>query len=161
MKIRANAVVAIDYTLKGDDGNVIDSSEGHGPLHYLHGHDNIVPGLEEALDGLSVGDTVQVTVPPDKGYGGRNEELVFEVPRQHLPADIVPERGMQLTMSSDDGDAMPVTVTKVMLKSIEVDANHELAGQTLHFSVNVRHIRQATADELAHGHAHGPGHHHH
>jgi FKBP-type peptidyl-prolyl cis-trans isomerase SlyD len=161
MKIRANSVVAIDYTLKGDDGDVIDSSEGQGPLHYLHGHGNIVEGLEEALDGLGVGDALQVTVSPEKGYGERNEELVFDVPKQHLPADLTPERGMQLTMTSDDGDAMPVTITKVMVSSVEVDANHELAGKTLHFSVNVRHIRQATADELAHGHAHSPGHHHH
>ncbi|HEX2736283.1 MAG TPA: peptidylprolyl isomerase [Polyangiaceae bacterium] len=161
MKIQSNSVVAIDYTLKGDDGTVIDTSEGDEPLTYLHGHNNIVEGLEEALTGLGVGDSLDVIVPPEKGYGTHDEDLVFEVPREHLPDDVEPEAGMQLTMTSDDGEEVPVTITKVLAKSVEVDANHELAGSRLHFSVVVRSIRAATGEELAHGHVHAPGHHHH
>jgi FKBP-type peptidyl-prolyl cis-trans isomerase SlyD len=161
MKIQDNSVVAIDYTLKGDDGSVIDSSEGDSPLLYLHGHSNIVEGLEEALVGLGVGDSLDVIVSPEKGYGTRDDELIFEVPRAHLPDDVEPEKGMQLTMTSDDGETVPVTITKVMPTTVEVDANHELAGERLHFSVVVREIRNATSEELAHGHVHEPGHHHH
>jgi FKBP-type peptidyl-prolyl cis-trans isomerase SlyD len=161
MDVQANRVVAIDYTLKGDDGQVIDSSDGREPLYYLHGHQNIVEGLEKALEGKNVGDFVEVSVPPEQGYGTRDESRVFEVPKTSLPEDLTPTKGMVLHMSSPDGGRLPVTVTKVKLKSIEVDANHELADKTLHFSVTIKEVRKATKDEMTHGHAHGPGGHHH
>lgn len=162
MKIHADTVVAIDYTLKDDSGTVIDTSVGHDPLYYLHGHSNIVEGLEEALDGKSAGDSVEVAVPPEKGYGTRDEELVFEVPKAQLPKDLSPQIGMRLSMSGEHGQVMPVTITKVKVNSVELDGNHELADKTLHFSVSVKAVRKATKDELSHGHAHGAdGHHHH
>jgi FKBP-type peptidyl-prolyl cis-trans isomerase SlyD len=161
MKIAADTVVSIDYTLKNDAGEVLDSSDGHDALFYLHGHSNIVEGLESALDGRAVGDTLDVTVPPELGYGTRKEDLVFDVPRGQLPGDLSPKKGMQLSMTSDDGHTIPVTIRAVKPQSVQVDANHELAGVTLHFSVTVRSIRKATKEELRHGHAHGPGGHHH
>lgn len=162
MQISANTVVGIEYTLKDDEGNVIDSSEGGDLLHYLHGHGNIVEGLEGALEGRAIGENLKVSVPPEKGYGVFEEGLVFEVPRERLPRDFDPVKGMQLGMTSDEGHTIPVTIKNVKLKSVTVDANHELAGKTLHFEVTVREVRKASAEELEHGHAHGPhGHHHH
>lgn len=161
MDVQANRVVAIDYTLKGDGGEIIDSSSGGEPLYYLHGHSNIVEGLEEALEGKNVGDVVEVSVPPEKGYGTRDANRVFDVPKSSLPDGLVPTKGMVLQMNSPGGGRLPVTVTKVKLQSIEVDANHELADKTLHFSVTIKEVRKATKDELNHGHAHAPGHHHH
>ncbi len=161
MKIQADTVVSIDYTLKNDAGEVVDSSDGQDPLHYLHGHQNIVEGLEEALEGKAVGDSVEVKVPPEKGYGTRNDQLVFEVPKTQLPKDLTPQIGMRLSMTGDHGQVLPVTITKVKLSSVMLDANHELADQNLNFSVTIKEIRKATKDELEHGHAHGPGGHHH
>lgn len=161
MDVKANCVVAIDYTLKGEDGQIIDSSAGGEPLYYLHGQGNIVEGLEEALEGKKVGDQVEVSVPPEKGYGKRDESRVFDIPFSNLPADLKPVKGMVLQMNAPNSGRLPVTVTKVKLKSIEVDANHELADKTLHFSVTIKEVRKATKDELSHGHAHGPGGHHH
>lgn len=161
MQIAKDVVVALDYTLKNDDGEIVDTSEGKEPLYYLHGHHNIVEGLEEALTGKVVGDEVVVTVPPEKGYGVRKDDLVFDVPLTQLPAGLNPRKGMRLTMSGPNGGGTPCTVTRVKVSSITVDANHELADQNLHFSVAVRILRKATKDELKHGHAHAPGHHHH
>src|SRR6187399_399407 len=162
MQIEADMVVSIEYTLTNDDGEILDDNEGAGPLHYLHGHGNIVEGLEAALAGHSVGDTLNVTVSPEQGYGVRDDELVFDVPKTDLPEDIDPEVGMRLGMVSEDGDTVPVWVRSVAADSVELDANHELAGETLHFAVKVLEIRRSTAEELPHGHVHDPsGHHHH
>jgi len=162
MQIEADMVVSIEYTLTDDAGEILDDNEGEGPLHYLHGHGNIVEGLEAALAGRSVGDTLNVTVSPEQGYGVRDDALVFDVPRQDLPEDIDPEVGMRLGMMSEDGDTVPVWVRSVDAEMVQLDANHELAGETLHFAVKILEIRRSTAEELAHGHVHGPsGHHHH
>ncbi|MEN9579442.1 MAG: hypothetical protein RJA70_2451 [Pseudomonadota bacterium] len=162
MKIQADTVVAIDYTLRDDAGKVIDTSEGHDPLYYLHGHQNIVEGLESALAGKSVGDSVDVVVPPEKGYGTRDEKLVFDIPKEQLPKDLSPQIGMRLSMNGEHGQVIPVTITKVKLNTVQLDGNHELADKALHFSVSIKAVRKATKDELSHGHAHGAdGHHHH
>src|SRR5690606_17713133 len=160
MEVQANRVVAIEYTLKGDDGQVIDTSTGREPLYYLHGHGNIVEGLEEALTGKTIGSQLEVSIPPDKGYGTRDEARVFDVPKSSLPNDMKPTKGMVPQMNSGAGGSVPVTIRKVKLHSVEVDANHELADQTLHFSVTIKDVRKATKAELEHGHAHGPGHSH-
>jgi len=157
MSIQTNSVVAIDYTLKNDAGQVIDSSQGKQPLHYLHGHGNIVPGLEEALTGKAAGDALAVSVPPEKGYGTRDEKRVFDVPRDKMPPDLKLEVGIQLAMQTKDGQTVPLTVASVQSDKITVDANHALAGKALHFDVQVREVRDATAEELTHGHVHGAG----
>lgn len=161
MNIQNDSVVTIDYTLKNDAGEVLDSSQGAGPLHYLHGHENIVPGLERALSGKSVGDVLDVVVSPEEGYGTRDPERVVNIEREKLPPDLEPEVGMMLAMQTPDGHSIPVQVTAVSGRDVTMDANHELAGQTLHFHVEVRSVREATGEELSHGHVHGPGGHHH
>jgi FKBP-type peptidyl-prolyl cis-trans isomerase SlyD len=162
MKVAADLVVSIDYTLKDDAGEILDGSDGDGPLHYLHGHENIVPGLEAALNGRSVGDTLNVIVPPEEGYGVQDDTLIFEVPRKELPDDVDPEIDMNLGLMSDDGHVLHARICEVNEETVKLDANHELAGETLHFSVKILEIRAATQEELEHGHVHDPsGHHHH
>ena len=155
MKIETNKVVTIDYTLKNAAGQIIDSSEGDEPLAYLHGNGNLVPGLEKALEGLSAGDAIQVVVPPAEGYGERDEAKVGEAPLSAFEdvGEIKP--GMQFEAEGPEGSEM-VTVISVADDVITLDGNHPLAGETLHFDVTVREIREATEEELEHGHAHGP-----
>lgn len=160
MEVQANRVVAIEYTLKDDDGQVIDTSSGREPLYYLHGHGNIVPGLEEVLTGKTIGSQIEISIPPDKGYGTRDESRVFDVPKSSLPDDMKPVKGMVLQMNSGTGGSVPVTIRKVKLHAVEVDANHQLADKTLHFDVTIKDVRKASKAELEHGHAHGPGHSH-
>lgn len=157
MTIAKDSVVALHYTLKNDAGDVIDTSEGRDPLHYLHGHGNIVPGLEEALTGKSENDKLDVTVPPEKGYGERDPQRILKIKREQLPPDMEPAPGMMLAMRSPEGYQIPVKITEVAGEEITLDANHELAGATLYFSVTVGSVRPATEEELAHGHVHGPG----
>lgn len=160
MRIEKNTVVAIDYTLKDDDGQVLDSSEGQNPLTYLHGTGGIIPGLERELDGKEVGDELQVSVPPADAYGERNDALRQEVPRSQFESipDLAP--GMQFQVNSNAGP-MVITVIEVGEEEVTVDGNHPLAGVNLNFAVTVRDIREATQEELEHGHAHGPGGHQH
>lgn len=159
MQVAKNKVVSIDYTLKDDAGEVIDSSEGYEPLFYLHGHDNIVPGLESALEGKQAGDKVQVSVSPAEGYGERDDSLQQVVPREAFQGVEDLEVGMQFRAESDEGQQI-VTIMAVDGDNVTVDGNHPLAGETLNFDVTVVEVRDATADELEHGHVHGPGGHH-
>ncbi|WP_425399508.1 FKBP-type peptidyl-prolyl cis-trans isomerase [Aeoliella sp.] len=160
MQIESNSAVAIDYTLTDDQGTVIDSSQGGEPLWYLHGFDNIIPGLERELSGKSVGDRLQVSVAPADGYGERKEELQQEVSRDKFgDADDLQE-GMQFQAQTDAGP-MVFTIVGVSDEVVTVDGNHPLAGVPLNFDVTVKDIREATADEISHGHIHGPGGHHH
>ncbi len=161
MNIAHDSVVSIEYTLTDDHGAVIDSSVGGEPLEYLHGHHNIIPGLEDALLGKAVGEHFTVRIPPEEGYGLREDSMMQIVPRHLFQGvdEIVP--GMKFHAEAAHGTTV-VTVTAVQGDDIHLDANHELAGQHLNFEVTVKAIRAATADEIAHGHAHGPdGHHHH
>lgn len=161
MTVANDSVVTISYTLTDDDGTVIDSSGDNGDLSYLHGHHNIVPGLESALAGKEVGETIKTSVAPSEGYGERREDLVFEVPRDRLPADEELQNGMQFRAQSADGQEMVVTLVNVGDEQVTLDGNHPLSGQTLNFDVTIQGIRAATAEELEHGHVHGPGGHHH
>ena len=161
MEIAKDRVVAMTYTLKDDAGKVLDSNVGQAPMVYLHGHGNIVPGLERALAGKTVGDKVEVVVAPEDGYGTYDESRQFEVPKSELGPNVTPQKGMVLTMRGAGGMAVPVTVLKVKLRTVVMDGNHQLAGKNLHFSVEVNSVRKAKKDELAHGHAHGPGGHGH
>lgn len=154
-------VVSIDYVLTGTDGKELDRSAEGSPLVYLHGSHGIVPGLEEALTGKAVGERVQVTVPPDKGYGPKRNVKPQEVLRSRFPADANVVKGAQFVTQGPKGQPMPIWVTKVQGRSIYVTPEHPLAGVTLVFDVTIREVRDATAEEMAHGHAHGPGGHHH
>lgn len=159
--VKNDCVVAMHYVLRDGAGTVIDESPEGEPLPYLHGHENIVPGLEKALTGAAVGETKKVVVSPEEGYGVREEGLVLDVPRGQLPADLKPEVGMSLAMETDQGHTVPVVIFEVSEESVKLDANHELAGVTLHFEVRIDSVREASAEELQHGHVHGPGGHHH
>jgi FKBP-type peptidyl-prolyl cis-trans isomerase SlyD len=158
--IEKNRVVTLNYILRDEEGRVLDSSSSRGPLAYLHGKGNIIPGLEQALSGKAAGDKLDVTVPPERGYGPRDERLVQIVPRTKFGevANLAP--GMQVRASGRQGSRI-VTVIRVDRDFVTVDGNHPLAGRTLHFSVEVAGVRKATHEEVSHGHVHGPGGHHH
>ena len=160
MQISADKVVSIDYTLTNSDGAVIDTSEGRGPLAYLQGHSNIIPGLESALEGKAVGDALQVSVEPGEGYGERDDSLTQAVPRQMFENADEIQIGMQFQTQTEQGPHI-VTVISVDDENVTVDANHPLAGQTLNFDVKVVEVRDASEEELAHGHVHGPDDHDH
>jgi len=160
MKIAHEKVVSIHYTLTNGEGTVLDSSSGGQPLAYLHGFGNIIPGLENALEGKAAGDKLQVTVDPEQGYGARDERLVQAVPRSAFKGVDELAPGMQFQAQGPQGTRL-VVVTQVADDVVTVDANHPLAGQTLHFDVEVSEVRDATSEELEHGHVHGPGGHHH
>lgn len=160
MHIEKNRVVTLHYTLRDEQGTVIDSSSGRAPLSYLHGKNNLIPGLEEALSGKSAGDEFDVTVPPERGYGRRDDRLVQIVPRSRFAENLELTPGMQVRASGPQGARM-VTVVRVERDFVTVDANHPLAGRTLYFSVAVTEVRKATHEEVSHGHVHGPDAHHH
>lgn len=157
MKVAKGSVVGIDYRLHLGNGEVVDASRPGEPLSYLHGGGHIVPGLERAIEGMSVGESKQVVVAPEDGYGHHDPRGLQEVPRDAFPPGLVPEVGMQLTAQGPRGEPVPFVVKELKAGTVLVDLNHPFAGHTLHFDVTVRGVRSATPDELAHGHAHGPG----
>jgi len=160
MSISANSVVALHYTLTDDDGVQLDSSIGKEPLTYLHGGGNIIPGLEQALEGRSTGDSFVVSIAPESAYGEHLEQLVQKVPRNAFAGVDQLELGMRFQARTPQGP-VSVAITAIEGEEVTVDGNHPLAGKTLHFDVSVEDVREATEQELAHGHAHGPeGHDH-
>jgi FKBP-type peptidyl-prolyl cis-trans isomerase SlyD len=161
MTIKNNSAVSFHYTLTDDDGQQLDSSAGKEPLAYLHGSGNIIPGLENALEGKNVGDSMVVAVPAAEGYGEVQAELIQEVPRGSFQGVDDIELGMQFEAQTDNGDSVPVTVTGVTDETVTVDGNHPLAGKNLNFDVSIESARDATQEELDHGHVHGPGGHDH
>ena len=160
MQIEKNKVVSIDYTLKDDDGKILDTSEGREPLNFIHGNGHLIPGLEEALEGKTKNDKLNVAIPPEKGYGLRSEEMIQSVDKSNFDKDAQIEVGMQFQAQMDQGVQM-FTVTKIEEKKVTLDGNHPLADKTLHFDVDVKDVREATKEELEHGHVHGPGGHKH
>ncbi len=160
MLIEQDKVVLIHYTLTDEAGKVLDSSSGGDPLAYLHGQGNIISGLESALNGKQAGDKLKARIEPADGYGVRDDALVQQVPRRHFGgADLQP--GTQFHAQTSKGHARVVTVTRVVGDMVTVDGNHPLAGEVLNFDVEVVEVREATQEELEHGHVHGPGGHHH
>ena len=155
MKAQKDSVVAIHYTLKDDEGEVIDSSTGQEPLEYLHGHNNIVAGLEEVLEGAEVGAAVEVKVPPEKGYGNFDPEWVQKVPKSSFQGVDDLQIGMVFVADTEAGPRQ-LFITALEGDEVEVNGNHPLAGQTLHFAVTVEAIRAAAEEELAQGHANAP-----
>jgi FKBP-type peptidyl-prolyl cis-trans isomerase SlyD len=156
MPIADNDVVTFHYTLKGDSDEVIDSSAGGEPLAYLHGHGNIVPGLERELAGKGVGDRLQVRVPAAQGYGEYDSALVQKVPRRALKGIANLRVGLRLQAGNQ-----AVMVTHIAGDMVTLDGNHPLAGKNLNFDVEITAVRPATEEELTHGHVHGDGGHHH
>jgi FKBP-type peptidyl-prolyl cis-trans isomerase SlyD len=158
MQITDKRAVTIHYTLKDDEGTVLDSSKGRDPLGYLQGAGNIVPGLEKALEGKAAGQSIQVTLTPEEGYGLRDESDIRNVPLRKL-SDGKAAVGMRCQIRTPDGVQI-ATVTAVRGDYATVDLNHPLAGMRLHFDVEVVAVREATPEELTHGHIHGAGGHH-
>ena len=154
MQIAEQSVVSIHYTLTNDAGETLDTSDGREPLVYLHGAQNIIPGLENELTGKSVGDSFDVTIQPENAYGTVNPELVQTVPHSAFEGVEKVEPGMQFQARGDDGETQVITVTEVADSGVTVDGNHPLAGQVLNFSVRVEEVREATEDETTHGHLH-------
>ncbi|MCA8971541.1 MAG: peptidylprolyl isomerase [Planctomycetes bacterium] len=149
-------VVTVHYTLTVD-GNLVESSRDGKPFEYLHGASNIVPGLESALTGKTVGETLDVTVQPDLGYGEREDDATQVVSRSAFPDEFTPQVGIQFFAETEDGEAIPAFITGVDGDDITVDFNHPLAGQVLDFSVEILDMRPASETELEHGHPHGAG----
>lgn len=160
MVVAADKVVLIHYTLKNDEGQVIDSSAGGEPLAYIHGHGNLIAGLERELEGKGAGDKLSVKIAPADGYGERDADLVQRVPRRSFGGHAV-KPGMQFQAQTSNGEARIATIVSIQGDMVTVDMNHPLAGENLNFDVEITEIRDATAEELAHGHVHGPGGHHH
>jgi FKBP-type peptidyl-prolyl cis-trans isomerase SlyD len=160
MQIAPNKVVAINYTLTDPQGKVLDTSDGREPLVYLHGRGGLIPGLESELEGKSAGEKLAVVVPPEKGYGLKDEAMIQSVPRSAFAgvADITP--GTQFEARSPEGMRV-VTVVEADDKNVRVDANHPLAGVTLRFDVEIVDVRDASPEEMSHGHVHGAGGHQH
>lgn len=156
MKIEEGKVVSMDYTLKNDEGAVIDQSKSDEPFAYLHGHRNIVPGLESALEGKSAGESVAVRLEPKDGYGEVDSSLVQKVPMEAFQGIEKVEVGMHFQAGTPQGP-MTVQVAKVEGDEVTVDANHPLAGKALNFEVAVKDVRQGTEEEIEHGHIHRGG----
>ena len=155
MRVAKETVVAIEYTLKDDQGNIIDASGERGPMEYLHGAQNIIPGLEQGVEGLVAGDTKNVLVPPQLGYGEYSEKLIQLVPLTAFGAN-TPQVGMRFHAETNLGMRV-LTIKKIEGEEVTLDGNHELAGKTLHFDIKVVSVRAAEPTELAHGHPHQSG----
>ncbi|HAR43550.1 MAG TPA: peptidylprolyl isomerase [Bdellovibrionales bacterium] len=160
--IENGKVVSLSYALKNSQGEILDQSDSRDPLVYLHGGHQIVTGLETALEGLKIGEKKNVVVAPADGYGEKNDSLCLTVKKAQFPANVQLEPGMQFQAHAPDGSGVVFTIEKVEGDNVHINGNHPLAGQTLHFDIEVLDIRDASEEERSHGHAHGPdGHHHH
>jgi FKBP-type peptidyl-prolyl cis-trans isomerase SlyD len=157
--VQNGVVVSMEYTLK-IDGEVIDSSEGHDPLEFLTGYGNIIPGLENEMIGMKVGDSKDVVVAPADGYGEYDENAFMDVPKGQFPKDMPVEEGLELTVRDDSGQGRYARIESVEGETVRLNFNHPLAGDELHFNVKVVSLREPTAEELEHGHVHAGGHHH-
>lgn len=156
-QVTDDMVVSLDYTLRLDDDQVIDSSEGRNPLEFIQGQGHIIPGLERELYGMEVGDEKTVTVAPGEGYGERDDSQIQIVGRDAFQpgAELTPGLGVQM-QDPQSGQVFQGTISQVNDENVVIDFNHPLAGETLHFDVSIAGLRAATAEELNHGHVHGP-----
>ncbi len=162
MRIAQNRVVQMHYTLTDEEGRTIDSSEGNEPLAYIQGIGNVIPGLEDALEGKAKGDKLQVTIAPEDGYGQRLDEMVQTVAKEGFKSEEGEElmAGMQVQIETNNGPSIAM-VTKIESEDVTLDLNHPLAGVTLNFDIEVVDVRDSTEEEIEHGHVHGPGGHQH
>jgi FKBP-type peptidyl-prolyl cis-trans isomerase SlyD len=156
-----DTVVSLDYSLRLDSGEEIDSSSKDEPLQFIQGQEQIIPGLENALYGMVVGEEKNVTISPEEGYGEYDSENFLMMPRDSFPPDMALVVGERLVVRDSESDQeYPAYIAEVGDESVKLDFNHPLAGETLHFQVKITAIRDATSEELDHGHVHGPGHAH-
>jgi FKBP-type peptidyl-prolyl cis-trans isomerase SlyD len=156
-EVGENTVVTLDYTLTVD-GEVVDTSRGSMPIQFIQGQQQIIPGLERELYGLSVGDTKEVTISPEHGYGVVDPENFAEVPKDQFPDEIPLQPGIELELTDDKGERMGARIDNVHEDLVRLDFNHPLAGKNLHFEVEVVDLRNATQEEIEHGHVHSDGH---
>ncbi len=162
MPIGVNKVVTMNFTLTDDEGNVLDTTDHGGPFSYLSGNNNILPKLEDAIDSMIIGTKKQIRLEAADAYGIYNEQIVQVVGKENFPEDFELEVGLSYVASNPDGVQMPFIITEVRDEDVTIDFNHPLAGKNLNFDVELLDVRDATAEELSHGHVHGPdGHHHH
>ncbi len=157
--VKEGVVVSMEYTLHVD-GELLDTSDGQGPLQYLAGYGNIVPGLENEMMGMKVGESKNVVVQPVDGYGEFDDTAFLEVPRGQFPKDMQLEEGLELTVRDEEGHAQYARVDAIQGEAVTLNFNHPLAGAELHFNVKVVGLREPNAEELDHGHVHDGGHHH-
>jgi FKBP-type peptidyl-prolyl cis-trans isomerase SlyD len=155
--IGQNSVVSMHYTLKNDDGDVMDSSEGKEPMVYLHGANNLIPGLEAELTGKASGASFNASIPPEQAYGEFNQDFIQVINKSMFQGVESVEVGMTFVAQGEGGAQRQVRVTEIEGDDITIDANHPLAGQTLHFDVEVVDVRDATPQEIEHGHVHADG----
>jgi FKBP-type peptidyl-prolyl cis-trans isomerase SlyD len=155
MQIESNSVVTLHYTLKDNDGNIIDQSDD-GSFLYLHGAMNIIPGLENALTGKAAGDELSVSVTPEQGYGVKDPARIQDVPKEMFEGNDEIQVGVQFHAEGPDGAAVVVTVIEVKDDVVVIDGNHALAGVDLNFDVKIVDVRTASEEEVSHGHVHGP-----
>jgi FKBP-type peptidyl-prolyl cis-trans isomerase SlyD len=155
MEVSNNSVVTFHYTLTDEGGEVIESSVGSQPLAYLHGHGQIIPGLEAAMHGKSSGQSFSVQIAPEEAYGQRTEGLVEHMPREAFDEGIELKPGTTYVAHTEEGD-IELQVVGTEGDQVVVDGNHPLAGMTLKFDIQVTDVRPATDEEVSHGHAHGP-----
>ncbi len=160
MKIEKNTVVTLNYTLKNSAGEILDTSEGREPLVYLHGVGGLIPGLESELEGKETGNSFNTVIAPENAYGNRRDDLLHVVPKSGFQGDEEMQIGMQVQLETEQGPAI-ATISEIEGENVTLDLNHPLADMELHFAVDVMDLRDATADEISHGHVHGPGGHHH
>lgn len=157
--VTKNKIISMGYLLKNAEGQELDRADSNKPFSYLHGAQQIVPGLEKALEGMKIGEKKDITVPPEEGYGVENPDLRMVLDRSKFPPEMNLSIGMQF--SADMGESQRVfTIKNIEGDQVMVDGNHPLAGQTLHFSVDIISIRDATTEEISHGHSHDGGGHH-
>ena len=160
MKIEKNKVVSIHYTLKSDDGHLLDSSEGKSPLSFIQGIGQLIPGLESKLEGKEAGEEIDAVIAPADAYGEYNADMVFQVNKDGFQGDEELKEGMQVEVELSNGKSV-AEVTKIEGDQVTLDVNHPLAGITLHFKVNIVEVRDASEEEISHGHVHGTGGHQH
>ena len=161
MAIEQNKVITMNFTLTDDHGNVLDSTEKGGPFSYISGSNMVLPKLEEAVNGMLIGSKKALKLEAKDGYGNYNDDAIQVVGKENFPEDFVLEVGMEYMASNPDGVQMPFVISNVDGEEITVDFNHPLAGKNLNFDIELLNVRDATAEELSHGHVHGEGGHHH
>jgi FKBP-type peptidyl-prolyl cis-trans isomerase SlyD len=160
MKIEKHSVVSMNYTLKNSEGILLDTSDGREPLVYLHGVGGLIPGLEKELEGKGASDKLEAVIAPEDAYGTRQENLTQVVPKNGFQGDEEMVEGMQVQLDTEQGP-MIARISKIEDEEVTLDMNHPLADMTLHFDVEILDVREATEDEISHGHVHGPGGHQH